>query len=160
MRIMCDSVSVGDLPANATMIAAYANGRYANYVTARARFPRAIVLGVSVNADHAQMAHVLDIERGDASPASFFAWASAMANQGVRRPTAYCSRSTIPSILALRPHPSIVVDVWAADWTGHPHTFTEPGANIVAVQYSAPGHGSAGHYDVSAVWDDTWHPVA
>lgn len=154
---MFDSVTVSDIPINAQMVAAYANGRYANYPEARERFPFVPVVSISDNGSATDLAHVLDIERGAARASSFPGWARAMANRGVRRPTAYCNRATVPIVLALRP-PGVIVDLWVADWTGHPHGLTFTGANVVAVQYAAPGFGSAGHYDVSAVWDNSWHP--
>ena len=157
MRLMYDSTAVSDLPATARMVACYANGRYANYAAAKARFPRIPVVSISVSSGSGDLAHVLDVENGDALPARFQPWAHDMANRGIRRPTAYCSRTAAPLLLRLAP-PGVVVDLWVADWTGQPHPLTFPGANVVAVQYAAPGHGSPGHYDVSAVYDDTWHP--
>ena len=157
MRLMFDSTVAGDLPLYADMVACYANGAYANYPAVKARFPRIPVVSISVNASALELAHVLDIENGDALPARFQPWAHAMAARGVRRPTAYCSRSVVPLVLRLAP-PGVVVDLWVADWTGHPHPLTFPGANVVAVQYAAVGHGSPGHYDMSAVYDDSWHP--
>lgn len=138
------------------MVAGYANGRYANYPALKARFPHIPVISISVNAHPHELAHVLDVELGDATPAAFHPWATSMANSGVVRPTAYCSLGLAHQVLALAPR-GVTVDMWIADWTGHPHRIALAGANVVAVQYASPGHGSPGHYDLSAVWDDTWH---
>lgn len=155
MRLMYDSTEPNDIPATATMVAGYANGRYANYDAMKARFPHAHVVSISVRADDT-LAHVLDVESGDATPGQFGPWATKVANRGVVRPTAYCSRSSVPLILAHRPR-GVTVDLWVADWTGVAHVLGFEGGNVVAVQYASPGHGSGGHYDVSAVWDQTWH---
>lgn len=156
MRLMFDSTTIADIPRTALMVAAYANGRFANYPQARSLFPGKPVVSISVNGAHHQLAHVLDIEGGDATIRDFLPWATAMANQGVVRPTAYASLGTATKLLELQPLGRIA-DLWVAHWTGSPHTVALRGANVVAVQFSAPGHGSAGHYDVSAVYDDTWH---
>jgi hypothetical protein len=151
---MYDSTTIATIPASAPMVAAYANGRYQNYEQARVRFPRIPVVSIAVNTSG--FAHVLDIEQGDATPEQFHGWATAVANRGVRRPTAYCSRSTATAVLRSAP-PGVVTDLWLADWSGTAHPLSLPRANVVAVQFAAPGHGSPGHYDVSAVFDDSWH---
>lgn len=155
MRAMYDSTNVADIPATARMVAAYANGRYANYDAARTRFRHVPVISIAVNVTG--FAHVLDVEAGDATPAQFHSWATSVANRGVRRPTAYVARGMALAVLAAAPR-GVVTDLWIADWTGSAHGLVLPFANVVAVQYAAPGHGSPGHYDISAVWDDTWHP--
>ena len=154
---MFDSVTISDIPKGAGMIGAYANGRWANYPEARRTFPTETVVSISVNGHHNELAHVLDVERGDSDPVAFVPWATAMADQHVVRPTAYINLGAVGQLMAYQPH-GIVPDLWVADWTGEPHSLTIPGAHVVAVQYAAPGHGSWGHFDVSAVYDDTWHP--
>lgn len=156
-RLLYDSVTATDIPLGVEMVAGYSNGRYANYAALKQRFPTIPVLGISVRADHSHLAHVLDIEQGDASPSQFYGWATSMANAGVHRPTAYISRSAAPGLLAGRPR-RVTVDLWVADWTGFPHELSFTGANVVAVQYASPTTRSGGHFDISAVWDDSWHP--
>jgi hypothetical protein len=155
--MMYDSTTANDIPHDAEMAAGYANGLYENYTAVKMRFPNIPVLGISVNGRLDELAHVLDVEHGDCLPGWFQPWARAMANHGVIRPTCYCSRIAASQVLRDAPR-GVTVDLWLADWTGVPHRLSEPGANVVAVQYAAPGHGADGHFDVSAVWDDTWHP--
>jgi hypothetical protein len=138
------------------MVAGYANGRYANYGALRVRFPHVPVVSISVNGNLGELAHVLDVERGDATPSQFYLWATTMANRGVHRPTCYCARSTADAVLSRRPA-GVIVDLWVADWTGSAHALVLDGANVVAVQWAAPGYGSPGHYDISSVWDASWH---
>lgn len=153
-RLMYDSVEVAALPPG-TMFAAYADGRWPNYWAVRSRFPSATVVSIATN-PNVGLAHVLDVEPGDARASQFQAWAHRVASAGVRRPTAYLSREAVPGLLGMAPH-GVIVDLWVADWTGHEHELAFRGANVVAVQWAAPGHGSPGHYDVSTVWDPTWH---
>jgi hypothetical protein len=156
---MYDSITVADLPPASVMVAAYANGHYLNYPAARERFPEAVVVSISTTADvSGGLAHVLDIERGDATPDQYEEWARTQRAHGVVRPTAYCSASTARAYFS-RPGRRRIADLWVADWTGLPHQLVVRGCRVVAVQYASPGHGSEGHYDVSAVYDDDWHPA-
>ena len=68
VRYMYDSVSPGNIPAGAEMVAAYQDGLYANVGAMRARFPGATVVTIAVR--HTTRAHVLDVETGDATPAA------------------------------------------------------------------------------------------
>jgi hypothetical protein len=158
MRSMFDSDELEAIPINAPMVAAYANGRYQNFERAQVRWPTATVVAISVLGNGPEdLAHVLDIEKGAATASEFEAWADAMRAKHVRRPTAYVALSNAEAVVrAVRG--AVKPDLWVADWTGAPHRLEVPGANVVAVQYCSPGTGSHGHYDVSAVWDDTWHP--
>jgi hypothetical protein len=158
VRLMYDSVDAAALPASAQMVAGYANGRYPSYEAIKQRFPRIPVIGIGVfgSALH-HPAHVLDIENGDATPEEFGPWARAMRLMDVRRPTAYIGKARLIELLHHRRRGQIL-DVWVADWTGDHHELAAVGANVVAVQFAAPGHGSPGEYDVSAVYDDSWHP--
>lgn len=160
MREMFDSVTVSDIPRAAMMVAGYANGRYANFPALVKRFPQAIRLGIAIDGkDFRQLAHVLDIENGDAEPSDFGPWARSMLAQYVHRPTAYIQASRLHELLEYHRPGDPPLDVWAADWTGHPHEIVLKGVNVAAVQFAAPGYGSPGHYDLSAVYDDTWHPA-
>jgi hypothetical protein len=158
MRSMFDSVTLEAIPLNAPMIGAYANGRYQNFERAQVRWPLATVVAISVVAAGASdLAHVLDVERGDATPAQFGAWADAMRAKRVLRPTAYVALGQAEDLVSAN-RAQGRLDLWVANWTGLPHQLEVPGANVVAVQYAAPGHGSPGDYDLSVVWDDSWHP--
>lgn len=157
MRRMYDSVTIADIPSDGQLIGAYANGRYANYDHARIRFPHLPVVAISVTGTlPAQMAHVLDVEGGDARPEEFHEWARQVANRGVLRPTCYCSLSTASAVVQLAPK-GVITDFWIAHWTGQSHRPSVPGGQVVACQWAAPGHGSPGHYDISTVFDDSWH---
>jgi hypothetical protein len=158
MRTMYDSVTTSAIPSNATMVAGYVNGHYANVVELRKRFPHATILGISVfGNEKEELADVLDIENGDAEPEEFRSWAVAMADAGVVRPTAYVARSNLIALLSMQPK-HVLTDVWVGDWSGRPHPLSAPRANVVAVQYASPEQHSGGDFDLSAVYDDTWHP--
>lgn len=135
MRTMFDAVTVADIPADATMVAGYVDGRYANLPEMRIRFPRALVVSVTVAGGDAD---VLDVENGDASPAQAPGWIAAHPSGSL-----YCNASTLPAVRAAfgdRPLPPI----WLADYDGDP---TIP-ACAVAKQYA-----SNDYYDTSSAAD-------
>jgi hypothetical protein len=155
---MYDSVTADAIPREAEMVACYVSGRYANSAYVQARFrPPAVIVRVGVFVDTALHSDVLDIEAEDSRPVQFHPWAERMANEGVVRPTAYGTLGTCREVARMAPAGS-VVDFWVADWTGHPHELTIPGHHVVAVQYASPTSGSGGDFDLSVVYDDTWHP--
>lgn len=142
-RIMYDSVNYVGIPANASMVAGYVDGLYANIHLMRSHFPKAIVVGIAVFA-HTDDGQVLDVERGDASPSEAPGWVQMRRRAGCD-PTVYCSLSLWPQVRdafyaahIAEPH------YWVADWDGN--TTIPTGA--VAKQYR-----NTPHYDISVVAD-------
>jgi hypothetical protein len=152
MRIMYDSVTAADIPANAVMVAGYLDGRYAWSKGDWQRFPAAVKVGIVINPNN-NNGDVLDVEPGDATPGEAADWIRLRQRGGFPLPTLYYSKSLIGQIA--QACQGLVYRSWVADWTGSPHSI--PGA--VAVQYASPETGSGGHYDLSAVYADDW-PVA
>lgn len=155
MRTMYDSVTVDTVPENATMVAPYVDGLYANVDAFLGRFPDATVVTISVIPSH-HIGDVYDCESGNGDVADIPGWVAARRDAGLDRPTVYLSRSILEAgrnacVQVGCPEP----DWWVADWTGEAHEV--PGA--VAVQYLSPETGAPANYDVSAVYDDTWHPT-
>src|SRR5260370_8323571 len=118
-----------------------------------ARFPPPIVpLAVVVSADG--VGDVLDVEKGDATPADCPGWADRFNRPGRRLPTIYSSRSSISWIrqaMGSRPF-----DWWVATLDG-PQDIAGAGA----AQYcGAAGSGApcetTGHYDESIILDPSW----
>lgn len=156
IRTMYDSVDAGAIPASATLIAPYVDGRETshNYAEVRARFPHAR-LALITTTGRSLGAHVADVEAGDLSPASGAAWAKRKITAG-GHPTLYCSLSAWPAVEAAVRAAGIAaghVSYWIAHYDG---SAAIP-AGAIAVQYASPqvpaGHAghSPGHYDVSAV---------
>lgn len=155
-RIMQDSVEVKAISLNATLVAGYVDGRYANADAMRKRLPRARIVPITVlGTNHAA---VVDIETGDCTPVS-----GVRAIKRGTAHTAYCNLSTLPAVLAQfdRQKVSRRTPVWTAHYTGKPHLcddacFRAAGIelpfapNVVATQYADHGpHGE--HVDMSLV---------
>lgn len=136
MSLMFDSVTPQAIPPNPQIVAAYIDGRYANYTQARALFPAATLLSITVFGN--LRANVVDVEYGDATPAT----AAAGVKAGLY-PTVYCNLSTISAVVAAMD--GTPFQWWAAHPTGTPHLV--PGS--IATQYAWPGYGSPGNYDIS-----------
>lgn len=140
-RRMYDAVTVANIPATATMVAGYVDGKYANLTAMRKRFPNAVIVGIAVRAS-TNDGDVLDIETGDATPAQGPGWVK-MRRAAGKDPSVYCNSSTWPAVRAAfkaakvaEPH------YWIAHYDGDP---TIP-AGAMAKQF----HNDGG-WDLSSV---------
>lgn len=150
-RTMYDSVTVEDIPANATMVAGYVDGIYANTGLMRQKFPHATVVEIAVNS-HTNAGDVLDVETGDATPSEAVLWVKLRRASGAN-PSVYCNASVWPSVKsAFRSAGIAEPHYWIAKWDGS----TSIPAGAVAKQYK--GASSGHHYDTSVV-ADTWPGV-
>ena len=147
--ILRDSTNPFDIPLDGLdAVAGYGDGPWAWSSEGWARFPAAIV-PLSIVIDPAHAGDVLDVERGDATPAACPGWADRFNRPGRRRPTIYCNRETIGAVrqaMAGRPF-----DWWAATLDG---TLTGTDG-AVAVQWKGAAL-TGGHYDESTVLDAGW----
>ncbi|WP_052069779.1 hypothetical protein [Streptacidiphilus albus] len=140
-RTMYDAVTVSAIPDGSVLVAGYVNGSYANLSGLRARFPHALVVGVTVTAG-ADEGQVLDVESGDASPAEAPGWVERRRAAGAD-PTVYCNASTWPAVRAAFSAAGVAAPhFWIADYDGDPAI----PAGAVAKQYA-----SNENYDASAV---------
>lgn len=144
-RYMYDSVNPSAIPSNATMVAAYADGLYANVSAMKARFPHATIATIAVS--HNSRAHVLDVETGDATPAQAVQWLTqTMADLDNGHLTVYCNMDLWPSVRAVIRAAGIKEpNYWVARYDNDPTL--PPGA--VAKQYIGDYQG----YDRSVVAD-------
>ena len=94
-RLMYDAVTESNIPANATMVAGYVDGHYANIDRVRARFPHARI--VTITPHGINDAEVADVETGDLTPAQGAEWARKKVAAG-KTPTLYCNLSTWPAV--------------------------------------------------------------
>ncbi len=143
-RTMYDSVDPAKISHDATMVAGYADGRYANLGAMKARFPSATIVSIAVRAT--TRAQVLDVEIGDATPAEAVVWCTrTMADKSNRELTVYCNASTWPEVRAAFKKANVTEpNYWIARYDDKPEI--PPGA--VAKQYqNTPG------WDVSVVVD-------
>ncbi|EST24400.1 hypothetical protein [Streptomyces roseochromogenus] len=144
-RFMYDSVSPGNIPAGATMVAGYADGLYANIPDMKARFPHATVVSIAVR--WTTRAQVMDVENGDATPAQAVAWCTqTMAATSNHELTVYCDTSTWPAVRAAFKSAGVTEpNYWVAQYDNDP---TVP-AGAIAKQYQGDTNG----YDRSVVAD-------
>jgi hypothetical protein len=142
-RLMYDSITPGNIPSSATMVAGYADGLYSNLGAMRARFPHATIVSIAVR--WTTRAQVLDVETGDATPAQAVQWCTqTMADKSNHELSVYCNTDTWPSVReAFKAAGVTEPNYWVARYDGDP---TIP-AGAVAKQHIGDTHG----YDVSSV---------
>lgn len=150
MRTCYDSIdsTVTALPDGADLYAGYDDGHWPDAAAIASRFPDKTVLRVTVFATDNE-GDVLDVERGDATPAEAPGWVQARRTAGHGGPLVYCSLNTWPLVRqaftdAKVPEPGY----WIAAYPGNgPQLY--PGS--VGHQY---GQGPAGtNYDRSVFVD-------
>ena len=120
--VMYDSVTPAAIPTH-NAVATYANGAYVATGSERSRWSR--VLWIDVMGDDPS-ADILDVEPGDASPASAARWADhRLTGHPARLAIIYTMRSewsaTRSAIAKLPAWMRSRVRWWIADPTGHPH---------------------------------------
>lgn len=148
MRIMFDSVTASAIPADAVMVAGYVDGVYRWAHADWDRFPNAVQVRIAVHpgTDDGQ---VLDVERGDATPAQAPAWVVARRAVGVD-PSVYCSLAVWDEVKAAFAGAGVVEPhYWIAAYPGNgPNLY--PGS--VAHQYRDTGPNGE-NVDMSVVAD-------
>lgn len=163
MRLMYDSVSANAIPANATMVAGYVDGRFAWTAANWARFPNAVKVRISA-VGHV-LAEVFDVEDGCIWPPAKVVPLVVAARKAGIDPTVYVNERNDwgPTKAAFDaagvPHPHW----WVANYDGNDEYIP---ASAVARQFAHPpnsaGHTDparpgqltvAGHYDLSVVRD-------
>ena len=140
---MADSVTAADLPVGYDFYAGYVNGLYANMAQIERRFPDSKVIGISVTV--ANNGTVLDVEKGDATPAQAPAWVQMRRQAGII-PWVYCSESVWPAVQQAFSAQGIAPPLyWIAAYPG-PGPVLYPGS--IAHQWA-----DQGLYDESVVAD-------
>jgi hypothetical protein len=146
-RTMHDSTNVSDIPAGATMVAGYIDGKFQTVPGLRKRFPKAKVVTITVLGTPG--ADVCDTEPGNISIPHAAQWAANEVKAG-RKPTLYCMASAWDDVKAAVKAQGIAgkVSYWIAQFDGK--AVIPKGA--VAKQFADP-NTSGGHFDVSVVAD-------
>lgn len=147
-------------------VAAYGNGRFANYAKAKEEFPHVPVLEIDVSG--AGIGNAGDFEAGDMPYSEAGPWAKRRIEAGVHRPVVYFSVSNWPavkeSLHAAGLHPADV-RLWTAHYTGREHLCSsecgfgdKPTDHADATQWTDPSTAPAPfkgrNIDVSAVAND------
>lgn len=161
MRLMYDGVSslalgISKQFPDAALIAGYLDGHWAWDVTEWGLFPKSAHVGIVTSAG-SNFGDVLDVEKGDATPAETAGWIAMRKASGLAVPTIYCRADTISAVRIGTGRWVLAedYDIWVADWTGQPHQLTSSGPGIAAACAATQYEKTPG-YDVSAVYDDRW----
>lgn len=151
-RRMYDAVEWQKIPANAQMVAGYVDGAFAWPPRAWARFPNARHVRISVIPPGDPVhAGVLDVESGAASVSDAAPFIRARHKAG-HRAVIYVQRSLVDDVR--HACKGLAFGLWVADWTGEPHRLADM-RNVVAIQWDG---GVNKPFDISQVFDATWHP--
>jgi hypothetical protein len=141
---MYDSVTPGNIPRSAQVVAGYIDGDYAWSSDDWEMFPDAEKVLITVTGS--LTANVVDVENGDLTAAQAVEWIQAKQAQNMQGCTVYCSRSNLEQVWgACRGHGYYI---WVADWTDSAHAV----GSTVATQYSNVGNS----YDLSEVYSQEW----
>ena len=144
MRTMYDSITPGNVPLWAQMVAGYVDGRYRWSEADWARFPGAVHVPIAVFAS-TNDGVVLDVENGNATPSQAPGWVDRRRRAGVD-PSVYCSLAAWPQLRAAFLAQGIAEPHW---WiAAYPGNGPQLYAGAVAHQYANPGP-----VDVSVVAD-------
>ncbi len=150
-------------------VAAYGNGKFANYTRAKQQFPNAHVLQIDVSGQG--IGDTGDFEPGDMRYSRAGSWAKERIRAGVKRPVLYFSVSHWQEVMASLREAGVSrndVRIWTAHYNGRPHLCSAAcGFGITgtadATQWgSRDAHGTlpsryAGrNIDVSMTADDFW----
>lgn len=162
MPTMYDSVTLGEIPANAEAVAGYTSGHWPTFPDVVTRWPKAKHLSIAVNAEHD--ADCLDIEPGDATPDQAPAWVRRQVLRGVKKPVVYSSVSQMPTVLSVLKASGIdrsQVRVWTAHYTFREHRCDKAcgfGFNTTsdATQYTDKALGK--NLDASLISDSFFDP--
>lgn len=149
MKLMYDSTNPYDIPADADVVAGYANGLYRWSGESWRRFTGRLVT-ITVRAD--QVADVADCETGDLTVSELPGWVRLCQRAGIPVPTVYVQLDRWTQARAACV--GLTVDWWVAYWTGRAQLVE----GSVATQYADPIY-SGGHYDLSVCRDDWPRPA-
>lgn len=143
--VMYDDVNVDLIPAGATHIAVYADGKYENLADVKKKFPKAVLVTIDVRGSY-HNGDVLDVEAGDATNADAVAWFKAYKGPGVTaKPTLYTSASNVASLVATMTKAGIgrgQFNIWSAHYTGKAHICGNDGyPTVEGTQWTDKSHG-------------------
>ena len=145
--ICYDSTRPWLIPAAAAeAVLMYADGEFEWKPQDKARFPHARYRSISV-LNNPKIAAVLDVEKGDATPADAPGFIRARPGDAA----IYCNRATLPAVQAAC-H-GLDYRVWLATLDGTRPTAITGGGTLAAVQYFGGLHTP---YDLSVVYDEAW----
>lgn len=154
---MYDAIDVAGIPPGAVAVAGYVGGKWPTYPTLLKKFPDAHHVSIAVNAS--EDAHVLDVERGDATAEDAPGWVHRQHERGLKRPGLYCSLSGMADLLkTLVAHNVKRTDVvlWCAHYTHEPHICGPQCGDGLKEPVEATQYNDSGTADESLVTPAFW----
>jgi hypothetical protein len=161
-----DSITLADIPTSVQVAFTYCNGLYAVSLDAvHARFsPTRYGLGrIDVTGDNANIAGIIDVETGDATPAKAALWVESWHVLHTGLPVIYCNGSTLDAVVTACSARGLVrgkhYGLWIATLSGkeYPH---QGGDGIVACQWKGAKQ-TGGNWDESLIYNpNIWLPQA
>jgi len=145
---MYDAIEALNLPVGGDLYAGYIGGSWPDASAIAQRFPTKTVVRIAVQADENDGV-VLDVEKGDATPAQAVDWVLHRRAAHVD-PTVYCNTSTWPAVVAAFQARKVgLPHWWAAAYVNDPSKRpTSLPAGAIALQWY-----DFGRYDASIVAD-------
>ena len=142
-----DSVTPGNLPEGSGRYFGYVNGKFANYIAVKSRFPHALVMGIDVNGTEPLAARIVDYEKGDVQAAGTLrSFVEAREKYRPHSATVYCDRANLDAVEDELEGLWHVLWVSTLDGTKLAGTRTPKGNLIVATQYAG---GETALFDTS-----------
>lgn len=151
-RLMYDSTNPFDIPIDAEMVGGYIDGLFKWSADGWARFSRAVRIHIAVFAT-TNAGHLLDVERGDATPEEAPGWVLRR-RAGGAIPGIYCNLATWSAVKAAFDAQNVVQPLYViAEWDNKPVLID----GAIGKQY-ADSVLTGKHYDLSIV-SDYWPGV-
>lgn len=152
MRLMLDSTTPAILPTDVDLVGGYVNGKYAWAHVDWQRFPHAAQVRINVTGEHGR-GNCLDVETGDASPATAPGWYDSITWCPKGQLAVYCNRSNVAAVVAAMGKRDF--RLWLSTLDGAmPQSYA--GRRVDAVQFA--GASMIGwNADASVVWNNDWH---
>lgn len=151
-RYMYDSVTPGDIPGDASLVAVYGTGDYiAKKPDVLKDFPHATLVWIDATGADPKGCTVRDWEPGD-EEGSLEEWVG-VCKQYHPRPTIYCDRASLPSVRVLTGKYVLGKDYWL--WVATLDGTVYQGESVVACQSEGVAQ-TGGNYDRSVVFDPYW----
>lgn len=100
MRVMYDSITLGEIPPHAQAVAGYVGGRWPTFSELVKDWPHAEHLSIAIGLD--EDADALDIEQGDVDPTDLEGveiWVDKQLRRGVWKPVLYSSQANMGAII-------------------------------------------------------------
>lgn len=118
VHVAYDDVTLNLIPPDARTVVAYVDGIYANYEQAKARFPHAEVIGITVTGQHGAHIRFCDCETRDLSVAQTIAWLQEDIAAGYDDHGPYGNVSTMVEVLAQLDERHVPVERYVT-WSAH-----------------------------------------